>query len=157
MNSRGRRFLIFTLREEPYAVNAGDLTEVMETPVTFPIPRAPRGYLGVMNFHGVPTPVLDLASFIHGEPPTAAGKLLVLDHRIGSLALRIDRVVRIISDIRDLKIQPDEGPFVRQSILFQGKRIPLFALDLLVEALEEEIRTGRTGNAGSEGAGRGAA
>jgi len=148
MNSRGRRFLIFTLRGRQYSVNAADLSEVMETPVTFPIPRAPRGYLGVMNFHGVPTPVLDLASFLHGDPPTAAGKILVLDHRHGSLALRIDKVVRIVSDIRDLRIQPEEAHFVKQSLLFQNERIPVLALDVLMDGLEEEIRMGRSANAG---------
>lgn len=155
MNSRGRRFLIFTLRGKQYAVNAGDLSEVMETPATFPIPRAPRSYLGVMNFHGVPTPVLDLASLFHGDPPAGAGKLLVLDHRIGSLALRIDSVVRIVSDIRDLRIQPDEGPFVQQSILFHDERIPVLALGMLVDELEDEIRTGRSvgGRTGGDKAG----
>jgi chemotaxis signal transduction protein len=148
VNSRGRRFLIFTLRGKQYSVNAGDLSEVMETAATFPIPRAPRCYLGVMNFHGVPTPVLDLASFLFGDPPTGPGNLLVLDHRFGSLALRIDTVVRIVSDIRDLRIQPDEGAFVRHSILFHNERIPVLALDMLVDELEEEARTGRPGNGG---------
>jgi chemotaxis signal transduction protein len=143
MSGRGRRFLIFTLQGDRYAMNVGDLSEVMETPTTFPIPKVPKTFLGVMNFHGTPTPVLDLASFLHGDPPKSSGRILILDHKIGSLALRIDTVERIISDIRGLKIQQEEGSHACQSITFNGERIPLFDIDLLMSELENEIRTGQ--------------
>jgi purine-binding chemotaxis protein CheW len=143
MSGRARRFLIFTLRGDRYAMNVSDLAEVMETPPTFPIPKAPKTFLGVMNFHGTPLPVLDLASFLHGEPAENSGRILVLDHKIGSLALRIDTVERIISDIRGLQIQQhDEGSYARQSIMFNTEKIPLLAIDLLMTELEDEIRSG---------------
>lgn len=143
MSGRAKRFLIFTLRGERYAMNVSNLAEVMETPPTFPIPKAPKTFLGVMNFHGTPLPVLDLASFLHGEPPKSSGRILILDHKIGSLALRIDTVERIISDIRGLQIQQqDEGSYTRQSIMFNAEKIPLLAIDLLMTDLEDEIRTG---------------
>lgn len=143
MSGRARRFLIFTLRGDRYAMNVGDLAEVMETPPTFPIPKAPKTFLGVMNFHGTPLPVLDLASFLHGEPPGRSGRILVLDHKIGSLALRIDTVERIISDIRGLQIQQQvASSYARQSIMFNAEKIPLLAIDLLMAELEDEIRTG---------------
>ena len=116
MSSRARRFLIFTLRGDRYAMNVSDLSEVMETPPTFPIPKAPKTFLGVMNFHGTPTPVLDLAAFLHGDPPENSGRILILDHKIGSLALRIDTVERIISDIRGLQIQQQEEGFLRATV-----------------------------------------
>lgn len=143
MSGRARRFLIFTLRGGRYAMNVSDLAEVMETPPTFPIPKAPKTFLGVMNFHGTPMPVLDLASFFHGEPAKNTGRILILDHKIGSLALRIDTVERIISDIRGLQIQQqDEDSCARQSIMFNAEKIPLLAIDLLMTELEDEIRTG---------------
>jgi purine-binding chemotaxis protein CheW len=152
MSGRGKRFLIFTLRGDRYAMNVSDLSEVMETPPTFPIPKAPKTFLGVMNFHGAPTPVLDLASFLHGDPPKSSGRILILDHKIGSLAVRIDTVERIISDIRGLQVYQEEGPYVRQSILFNNEKIPLFALDILMAELENEVRTGceKTGNQDGE-------
>lgn len=146
MSGRGRRFLIFTLRGERYAMNAGDLSEVMEPPPTFPIPKAPKTYLGIMNFHGAPIPILDLAAFLHGDPPKSSGRILILDHKLGSLALRIDTVERIVSDIRGLQIQEEEGPYVRQAILFNNERIPLFAMDILMTELENEVRSGNRRN-----------
>ncbi|MHC1697106.1 MAG: chemotaxis protein CheW [Geobacteraceae bacterium] len=143
MSGRARRFLIFTLRGDRFAMNVSDLAEVMETPPTFPIPKAPKTFLGVMNFHGTPMPVLDLASFLHGDPAESSGRILVLDHRIGTLALRIDTVERIISDIRGLQIQQqEEGSYTRQSIMFNAEKIPLLAIDMLMTELEDEIRTG---------------
>jgi purine-binding chemotaxis protein CheW len=151
MSGRGRRFLIFTLRGERYAMNVGDLSEVMEPPPTFPIPKAPKTYLGIMNFHGAPTPILDLATFLHGDPPKSSGRILILDHKLGSLALRIDTVERIVSDIRGLQIQEEEGPYVRQSILFNNERIPLFAMDILMAELENEVRSGSRKNGTCDG------
>lgn len=141
MSDRGRRFLIFTLRGDRFAMNASDLSEVMEPPPTFPIPKAPKTFLGIMNFHGSPIPILDLASFLYGDPPKSTGRILILDHKIGSLALRIDTVERIISDIRGLQILQEEGSYVRQSILFNTEKIPLIALDILMTELENELRT----------------
>lgn len=152
MSGRARRFLIFTLRGDRYAMNVSDLAEVMETPVTFPIPKAPKTFLGVMNFHGTPLPVLDLASFLHGEPPESSGRILILDHKMGSLALRIDSVERIISDIRGLQIQQqNDGSYARQSIMFNAEKIPLLAIDMLMTELEEEIRTGGRNSESSAG------
>jgi chemotaxis signal transduction protein len=151
MSSRARRFLIFTLQGERHAMNVSDLSEVMETPPTFPIPKAPKTFLGVMNFHGSPTPVLDLASFLHGVPPKSSGRILILDHKIASLALRIDTVERIISDIRGLQVQQDESSYARQSILFNNEKIPIFAVDILMTELENEVRTGRGKNNSFDG------
>lgn len=152
MSGRAKRFLIFTLRGERYAMNVSNLAEVMETPPTFPIPKAPKTFLGVMNFHGTPLPVLDLASFLHGEPPKSSGRILILDHKIGSLALRIDTVERIISDIRGLQIQQqEEVSYARQSIMFNTEKIPLLAIDMLMAELEDEIRAGGGKNEGSAG------
>jgi purine-binding chemotaxis protein CheW len=143
MSGRARRFLIFTLRGDRYAMNVSDLSEVMETPLTFQIPKAPKTFLGVMNFHGTPMPVLDLASFLHDGPPEHSGRILILDHKIGSLALRIDTVERIISDIRGLQIQQQEDcSYARQSITFNTETIPLLAVDMLMTELENEVRTG---------------
>ncbi len=152
MSGRARRFLIFTLRGDRYAMNVSDLSEVMETPPTFPIPKAPKTFLGVMNFHGTPMPVLDLASFLHGEPPENTGRILILDHKKGSLALRIDTVERIISDIRGLQIQQqEECSYARQSITFNTETIPILAIDMLMTELENEVRTGCRKNDSSNG------
>lgn len=152
MSGRPRRFLIFTLHGKRYAINVGDLAEVMATPITYPIPRATKTFLGAMNFHGSPTPVLDLASFLHGDQPSSTGSVLVLDYKIGSLAIRIDTVERIVSDIRGLQVQPENGPFVRQSILFDEETIPILAMDLLMENLEEAVRAGQPKTRENQGA-----
>ncbi|HOP39633.1 MAG TPA: chemotaxis protein CheW [Geobacteraceae bacterium] len=149
MSGKARRFLIFTLHDKRYALNVEDLSEVMVTPTTFPIPKAPEIFLGVMNFHGSPTPVLDLTTFLHGNPPNGGGSVLILDHKIGSLAIRIDTVERIVSDIRGLQVRQDSGPYRRQSILFNEETIPILAMDLVMTELEERMRTGRGNGSGS--------
>jgi hypothetical protein len=155
MNGPQAPFLIVTVRGERCALHLGDIAEVMETFTTFPIPTAPHPILGVMNFHGSPVPVLDLASFLHGPPPTGSGPILVLDHRIAALALRVDAVERILFDGRQGGTGLEEDGFMGPPVSGAGEGIRLLLLERVVERLDELLRGGtgsaaRTGGAGAD-------
>jgi len=155
MNSRQAPFLIVAVRGERCALHLGDIVEVMETFTAFPIPKAPPSLLGVMNFHGSPIPVLDLASFLHGSPSAGPGPVLVLDHRIASLALRVDAVERILFDGREGGTSLEEDGFLGSPVSGAGDGIRLLLLERVVEGLDEVLSAGtgsatRTGGAGAD-------
>jgi purine-binding chemotaxis protein CheW len=137
MSGSNQRFLIFSLETQYYALSVEDMAEVIELTATYPIPKAPHCYLGVMNCHGAPVPILDLASFLQETPPKQTGSILVLHHTVGCLALRIDSVERIVSTIRGVQVEPDDGPYTRHVLLFDKRKIPILAVELIVAALEE--------------------
>ncbi len=139
MNTASRRYLIFSLASQTHALPVEAVAEVMETPHTYPIPKVPDYYLGAMNCHGAPVPVLDLAAFFHDKPAQEGGSILVLHHTVGSLALRIDGVERIVSIIRGVQVQGDESPYSRQALLFENRRIPIIVPELLVNVLDERL------------------
>jgi len=154
MTGHEERFLLATVRKETYALPLKDIAEVMESFQTFPLPKSPPGYLGLMNFHGSPRPVLDLSTFLHGDLPQMTGAVLVLDHHIGSLALRVDAVKRIAVDIRAAETAGDEDS--RTGITFPSSdgTIRILSPERLVARLEEElintggaVRTRGPGNA----------
>ncbi len=142
MIKRHDRFLIVTLRGERLALRLDDIAEVRETFQTYPIPKVPEYYLGVMNSHGSPTPILDPAAFLYGDSPRDAGTLLLLDHRIGTLALRIDRVERIIYAAPPTEtVEPGNG-LTERTVLHNEEAIPLLNLERLVAGLEDDLLLG---------------
>ncbi|MRR33288.1 chemotaxis protein CheW [bacterium] len=150
MNDRQAPFLIVAAHGERCALHLGDIVEVMETFTTYPIPNAPPCFLGVMNFHGSPVPVLDLAAFLHGTPPKGSGPILVLDHRIASLALRVDAVERILFDGREGVTDLEEDGFLGPPVSGAGDEIRLLLVERVVERLDVVLRAG-TGSAASTG------
>ena len=142
MTKRHDRFLIVNLRGERLALRLDDIAEVRETFQTYPIPNVPEYYLGVMNSHGSPTPILDPAAFLYGDSPRDAGTLLLLDHRIGTLALRIDRVERIIYAVPPVETEPPGNGLTERTVLHNDEDIPLLDLERLVTRLENDFLLG---------------
>ena len=142
MTKRHDRFLIVNLRGERLALRLDDIAEVRETFQTYPIPKVPEYYLGVMNSHGSPTPILDPAAFLYGDSPREAGTLLLLDHRIGTLALRIDRVERIIYAAPPVETEEPGDGLTERTILHNEENIPLLNLERLVTRLENDFLLG---------------
>jgi len=58
----------FQLGRDRYGIDARQIEEVLPLVEFKRIPRAPAGIAGVLNYHGSPIPVLDLAEVATGEP-----------------------------------------------------------------------------------------
>jgi len=61
-------FLLFELDGERYALDSGQLIEVLPLVDLKPLSRAPQGIAGMFDYHGVPVPVVDLSEVILGRP-----------------------------------------------------------------------------------------
>jgi hypothetical protein len=133
------RFLIASVSEKRFAFPLKDITEVMETFLTYPMPKAPPEYLGVMNFHGTPVPVLDFDSFLHRCPAKESGTILALDARIGSLAVRVDGIEKIVSGC--IVASGSEHDWLSGTSVDIGQeKIPSPSLERLVELLEDALQ-----------------
>jgi purine-binding chemotaxis protein CheW len=109
MTMSSRKFLIFSLAGRRFAFDLTQVAEVEEQPATWPIPMAPRCYVGAMNFHGTIVAVMDLAMFLGLSDNHVAEKVIVLDTRIASLAFLVEQVFRISSvDQADIQEGADE-------------------------------------------------
>jgi methyl-accepting chemotaxis protein WspA len=61
-------FLLFQLGEERYALDAGEVVEVLPLVAITPLPQAPNGVAGFFNYRGAPVPALDLSQLALGRP-----------------------------------------------------------------------------------------
>jgi purine-binding chemotaxis protein CheW len=91
------RLLLFTLAGQGFALDLQEVAEVMEPQPSYPVPRAPGHFLGLINFHSTLTALVDLARYLGlDRRPAPQGKIVVLDPRLASLALAADGVVSVI-------------------------------------------------------------
>jgi chemotaxis-related protein WspB len=104
-------FVLFELGVERYALDAGQVAEVLPLVHVKPIPQAPPGVAGVLNYHGAPVPVIDLSAMLLGR--AASG---VLSTRI-ILARYADaggehRLLGLIAERTTRSVRRDERDFV---------------------------------------------
>jgi chemotaxis signal transduction protein len=139
MKAQQERFLIVRASDKRFAFPLKDIAEVMETFRTYPIPKAPPEYVGVMNSHGAPVPVLDFGSLLHGRPARQSGTILVIDSRIGSLALLVDGIEKIVSGCT--AETGSGGDWLSgTSLELETETIPSPSLEKLVTLLEETLQ-----------------
>jgi len=139
MNEGFRRLLVFTLRDEKYALDLREVAEVLEPTPTFPIPRAPRFFSGIINFHGSLVAVLDLAMFFGGKPGTAAGKILVADRNIANLAFQVDAVENIVSEEVLLEEREGDDDMTARHLVMADGEIRELSVNRILESLEAII------------------
>ncbi len=134
-----RRYLIFEIRGEKYALVLEDVEEIMDPPVIYPMPKAPYYYRGVMNCHGRPMPVLDLGSLYKGDASCGTGKILVLDRKAANLAFLVDRVIHIVSGHLVINPAPCCDCGIEKSLMVADDPAKLIVPEKLVETLEQEM------------------
>jgi|AMWB02.1.fsa_nt_gi purine-binding chemotaxis protein CheW len=140
MTAQQERFLIVSVSEKRFAFPLKDIAEVMETCRTYPIPKAPAEYVGVMNSHGAPLPVLDFGSLLDGRPARQSGTTLVLDSRIASLALRVDSIEQIVSGCT-AETGSDSDWLSGTYLELEKGAIPSPSLEKLIVLLEETLQS----------------
>ena len=61
-------FLLFQIGEARYALDTAAILEIVPGVTLRPVPRAPAGVAGLLDYHVAPVPVLDLSAMATGEP-----------------------------------------------------------------------------------------
>lgn len=139
MTSAARKYLIFTLTGRRFALDLAQVAEVEEQPLSWPIPLAPRCYIGAMSFHGTIVAVMDLAQYLGLSDNQAAEKVVVLDTRIASLAFLVERVIRIASvDQADIR-EGTDGAFAPAQLLLPDGEAILLDAEAIAERAGETI------------------
>jgi purine-binding chemotaxis protein CheW len=133
------RFLLFSVAGEGFAFNLQEICEVMEPQPSFPMPRVPRHFIGLMNFHGTLTALVDLALYLGRSAPPSPGKVLVLDTRLAALALKVDGVSSIIAGEAIAKWSEGEGPLTAALLETEQGTFRLIRTEALLFGLEQVL------------------
>ena len=134
------RLLLFTLAGQGFAFDLQEVAEVMEPQASFPVPRTPGHFAGLINFHGALTALVDLGLFLgQGCRHPAQGKVLVLDTRLASLALWVDGVTCVIPGTAILARMPGVDGLTSELLETEHGTIRLLRAEALLDALEEGL------------------
>ncbi len=86
-------------------------SELVEMPDVYPLPRAPRNLLGLVNLHGRILPLFDLAGLLETEHLARERRMvLVFGHSDDAAAILIDGLPRRMVFLPDAEIVPPALP-----------------------------------------------
>jgi chemotaxis-related protein WspB len=123
-------FLLFELGEDRYALDAGQIVEVLPLVDIKRIPQAPTGVAGVFDCRGVPVPVIDLSQLVLGRPARRclSTRLIIArypDDRGGM------RTVGLIAEKATKTVRRDLADFVDSGVSSNGAARGPVAFDRL--------------------------
>lgn len=133
------RFILFKAGGEGFAFPVSEICEVMEPQTSYPVPRAPGHVLGLINFHGTLTALVDLGLYRRRYAPKVSGKVLVLDSKLAHLALKVDAVVSIINREAVLAEEADDDPLTAALLETAHGSFRLLRLEPLLFSLEQGL------------------
>lgn len=112
-------FIVFQLGEDRYALNGRELIEVLPLMTVKRLPHAPAGVAGVLDYHGVPLPVIDLSALALGRPAAErlSTRILIAEGTDGKrLALIAERANEMLKrepgDFTDAGVVADAAPYL---------------------------------------------
>ncbi|BDL41876.1 chemotaxis protein CheW [Methylorubrum sp. GM97] len=106
--TRDRRYLVFTLGSDDFALDAGIVRELLRPPRLTRVPGAPAALAGLTNLHGTALPVLDLRRVVRpGLEPATEPTRVVVAEAAEAVGLLVDRVVAFSAGAESFE---EEGP-----------------------------------------------
>lgn len=133
------RLILFSAGGREFALDLQQVCEVMEPQQSYPVAGVPAHYLGLINFHGNMTALVDLPKFL-GVAGVSPGKLLVLDTKLAQLALRVDAVRCIVGEDAVLEAAEAEDPLILATLSTARGPAALIGVEALLSGLEEGLR-----------------
>jgi chemotaxis-related protein WspB len=113
-------FLMFRIGSESYVLDTAQIAEVLPLLEITPVPQAPAGIAGLINYHGGAVPVVDLSELILGKPARAhiSTRLILVhygEHLLGLIAEQATEMMRRDpASFADSGVASDTAPYLGQ-------------------------------------------
>ena len=137
--------LTFRLGSERYAIEAGDVVEVIPLVTLRRMPRSPKHLLGVFSYRGRVMPVLDLCALATGKHlrPVMSSRVVVVNlaakgEREQLLGVAVERVTDAV-EVSPAALQPaavevDDARFLGQMVTTESGLVQLVKVTDLLPA-----------------------
>jgi chemotaxis-related protein WspB len=144
-------FLLFQLGKDRYALEAGQVVEVLPLINFKRIPNAPASVAGICNFHGAPVPLIDLTEMTLGRPSHAKMSTRIVltnyhmesgeKHLIGLIAENVmETIQRAECDFVDSGVSATDSPYLGPVITDRDGIIQRIEVSrLLPQSLREQL------------------
>ncbi len=112
-------FVLFQLGQDRYAIDARQIIEVLPLMRLKRLPQAPTGVAGVLDYRGVPVPVIDVSDLALGRAAAEriSTRILIVDgadgNRLGLIAERTNEMLnREAADFVEAGVVVDAAPYL---------------------------------------------
>ncbi|EDY19644.1 CheW protein [Chthoniobacter flavus Ellin428] len=112
-------FILFQLGQDRYALDASNLVEILPLAQVKALPHAPVGIAGIIDYHGVTLPVIDLSDLALGHPSVAriSTRILIAEiatgRRFALIAERANRLLqRDATDFVEPEVTVEAAPYL---------------------------------------------
>ena len=112
-------FIVFQLGQDRYALDARLPVEILPLVQVKRLPQAPEGVTGMLDYHGVALPVIDLTALTLGHPAVEriSTRLLIVElangRRLGLVAERANQLLqRDESDFKPTGVTVEATPYL---------------------------------------------
>jgi chemotaxis-related protein WspB len=109
-------FLVFQLGSDRYAIDAAQVVEVLPLVNWKCVPRAPAGVAGIIEYRGVPIPLVDLTDLAIGRPSQKwmSTRIIVVNYR-PDLSTR-DYLLALVAEQAIRTVRRSEEEFVHSGL-----------------------------------------
>lgn len=100
----------FFIGGEEYAISISQVQEILRVPQITDLPRTESYVLGLTNIRGTVLSVMDLKSFLLGQPSelTENSRILVVEAHQQKIALVVDEVTEVLTLPADSLVSPQQ-------------------------------------------------
>ena len=138
-------FLKFRIGSESYALDTAQIVEVLPLLEIAPIPQAPVGVAGLVNYRGAPVPVIDLSELTLGQParPHISTRLILVrygEHLLGLIAEQATETMRReAGSFADSGIANEEAPYLGPVTEDRGRLVRWIEVQKLLPAAVSKV------------------
>jgi chemotaxis-related protein WspB len=108
-------FILFQIGGDRYALSARNIIKVLPLMNLKRVPCAPAGVAGVLNYHGIPVPVIDLNEMTLAEPAARrlSTRIILVNYR---LEAQHPRALGLIAENATNMIQRTNQDFIETGV-----------------------------------------
>lgn len=136
------QLIVFNLGEEEFAVEIGEVREIINAEAITPIPDSPEFIKGIINVRGNIIAVIDLKArfFLHPKKEAESKHIIITENNYGIMVNEVTEILRLpekaINEAPELVIKIHEE-YIKGVITLENRLIIL--LDFTKVLLEEEL------------------
>ncbi len=148
MNDPGRQYVLFRAGSEEYGLPISRVSSIIRFETITPVPRAPRGVLGVIDLRGRVIPIVDLGRKLFGTKFEALSRsrIIVTEGSDGPVGLAVDGASEVATFLpEDLMaaptgaVAPDIADAFEAVVHLGTRLIILLDLDRILPKAEYEL------------------
>ncbi len=136
----GKKYLVFYLMDEIFAVSARQVSEIIQLPGIAPLPNVPEWVLGIVNLRGEIISVADLLKLWNkkSSSPSSKTKLIVLrdENSNASISFITDKLGEIVTIPENaIRFNEDDSPEIFGQSSYKSNALNLLDAEKLISSL----------------------